>query len=195
MKPDYSEYLKRPKMLEWIEKEWVDNPAGQQIHDAHAKIINDFIKEKKIKGNVLEVGCGTGNIALRLTWKIYYKGIDQNPECIEMAKKKNANGCEFEVGDVRKLSGSVNNLVFTFGFLKHFGLHEWNEIFNRCVLLGKYFIFDMPIDNNTKDDGEHYHHVWKSRADLNKDIEAAGLELIDVKHDNPVEPVFICKRK
>lgn len=189
--PDYSEFLKQPGMLAWVEQEWKRDPS---IHDYHARVVNEVIEKYNIT-EVVEMGCGTGNIAKRIPDSIIYTGYDFNEQCIELAKKKNNITKAFFVGDIRDGSNVSWQLVLSFGFLKHFGLHEWSTIFNKVASFGKYFIFDMPISAETHDDGVEHHHVWKSLDDLEKDIVDADLVIINIDYTNPVEPVFVCKRK
>ncbi len=176
-------------MLDYIEKEWLDKP---QIHDFHAGVINNVI-EKYNAIYLLEIGCGTGNVAKRLKGFSAYNGIDLNKECIDIAKQKNPD-MGFGVYDIRYITWEGGfNLVFTFGFLKHFGLHEWSTIFQKVCSLGEYLVFDIPIAENTHDDGTEYHHVWLSMEDIKRNIDDNGFEILEIKEFG-VEPVFICKR-
>jgi len=187
--PDYSEYLKREGMLEYIEQEWLNNPA---FHDIYSDVINKAIKESGIK-TVIEIGCGTGNVAARLV-SCRYVGVDANKDCIELAKPKNL-GKSFYVADIRSFQCDPADLVFSFGVLKHFGLHEWDNIFNRIASLGEYFIFDMPISIEVKDDGEEHHHTWGTIEWVYDKCEAAGLEILHEKFMNPDEVCFITKHR
>lgn len=187
--PDYSEYLKRPGILAWIEKEWKTKP---DMHEYHAKIVNEAI-EKYNAQSVIEIGCGTGEVAVRLN-KCRYSGYDANEDCVKIAKTKKPYWL-FSVADVRALEIKDRaDIVFCFGFLKHFGLHEWSDIFKKVSSFGKYFIFDMPI-GETKDDGVDYHHVWKSLDEIQNDIKSAGLVLLSIINPSSIEPVFITKNK
>ena len=185
--PDYSEFLKLPGKLENEETAWLNNP---QMHDEYARVVNEFIKKHKIV-SMTELGCSTGNLASRLKVK-YYQGLDSNSDSIELARIK-CPGMEFNIADVRDLNGH-DILVVCFAFLKHFGLHEWFDIFKRIASFGDYFIFNMGVGPDTKDDFYEFHHVWKSKQDIINDIEAAGLELIEVINPATPEPIFICKR-
>jgi SAM-dependent methyltransferase len=188
IKSDYSEYLKQPGMLDYIEQEWLKDGS---FHDAYAAIINRNILDYEIK-TVIEVGCGTGNVAARLL-PCKYLGIDSNKDCITIAKDK-ALGMPFICADIRKLNRKPVDLVFCFGVLKHFGLHEWDVIFAKIASLGQYFIFDIPIADELKDDGEDHHHVWQT-IDAIKDVcKKAGLEILNFSNTNKDEVYFITKR-
>jgi SAM-dependent methyltransferase len=185
---DYSEYLKQPGMLDYIEQEWLNNPAG---HYFHSGIINSAVKQFKIK-SVLEVGCGTGNVAKRLI-SCEYTGIDANEECVRLAKEKNPDK-KFYTSDIRVTDRANSDLVFCFGVLKHFGLHEWSEVFKRIASFGTYFIFDMPICGEVKDDGTEHHHVWGTLVWITEQCSLAGVKVIETAEINKDEYYFITKR-
>lgn len=191
MKNDYSEYLKKPGMLDFIEKSWLTEAIP--IHDFHAGVINEVIKKFEIE-TAIEIGCGTGNIAARLEKKIDYWGIDANKECLLLAKNK-TSGLKFYVADVRKLKvDKPFDLVFTFGVLKHFGLHEWSDIFTKVCSIGDILVFNMPTAEKTKDDGDEFHHVWMTMPEIYRNVKLNGFEVLEVI-EHGVEPIFICKRK
>jgi len=188
IKPDYSEYLNQPGMLDYIEQEWLKDGS---FHDAYAAIINKAIEDYGIK-TVIEVGCGTGNVAARLV-QCKYTGIDANKDCIKLAKEKTGSGT-FTVADIRKLNRKPVDLVFCFGVLKHFGLHEWDAIFSKIASLGEYFIFDIPIADEVKDDGEEHHHVWQTMEAMVEVLNASGLGVLRTFNTNKDEVCFITKR-
>ena len=188
--PDFSEYLKRPGKFDIEERDWLANPGK---NDWHAKIVNEFIEKQKIQ-SIVEIGCGSGETARRLKGFNRYLGIDSNSDCINYATKK--MGDVFLIADIRTINLPSFDLVICFSTLKHFGLHEWYDVFKKISSFGKYFIFDMAIAEQTKDDGKDFHHVWKNSLELKADIANAGLILLGVYDSfNPLEPVFICKRK
>ena len=192
IKPDYSLYLNKPQMLDWIESEWLAHP---EIHDSYAKAINDVIKKYNCK-TVTEFGCGSGEVARRIK-NVQYLGCDVNESVLALARKKSDH--EFRMFDIRAVDSGVlpqSDIVCAFAFLKHFGLHEWPSIFKRVCSLGKkMLVFDMPIAEQTKDDGLEYHHVWMSSLELLTHITDNGFNVIETRKDNPIEPLFICKRK
>lgn len=192
MLPDFSEYLKRPGKFDIEEKDWIANPTK---HDWHARTVNESIKKYKLK-SIIEIGCGTGKVAARLSELRYlYLGIDANEDCIKIAIAENPDK-KFVIADIREFESTKFDLVICFSTLKHFGLHEWYDVFKKISSFGKYFIFDVPIDEQTKDDGKDFHHIWKSLKEINEDIKNAGLILLNSDDSfNPLEPVFICHEK
>lgn len=189
---DYSEYLKQPGMLDYIEKEWLEKPGE---HEQHAKIVNEVVEKRKLHA-AWEIGCGTGEVASRLNKNIHYIGVDSNEHCIKIANGKMSvtSIFTFLLGDIRVLDLKRVDLVFSFGFLKHFGLHEWSEIFKRIASFGRYFIFDMPIADTVKDDGVEYHHVWATVQMIFDECEKNGLQVVKSVEMNKDEVCFITKR-
>lgn len=194
---DYSEYLKQEGVMEFIEKSWTTE--CKEIHDSYAKAVNDTLKKFKLK-SVIEIGCGTGEVARRLKCS-KYKGIDANEECVSIAFSKKTKPADvgFVCADIRDVSAEVKyDIVCAFSVLKHFGLHEWEEIFSKVCSLGKYLIFNMPMNDKDSicyDDGTGFHHLWVTYDSLRNSIVANGFEILEVRNDNPIEPIFICKRK
>lgn len=180
--PDYSEYLNKPGMLEYIEQEWLRNP---HIHDAQAKFVNRAIQLTlpKIK-SVVEFGCSTGNLASRITADVKYRGIDSNSAALEFARTKCPDK-KFIEGDIRTFKGKAD-LVIAFAFLKHFSLHELPEIMAKMRKIGTYVIFDMPISEQPFDNGEEFHHTWCDPISFFKVI---PLQSDDTS--NPVEPIYL----
>ena len=179
--PDYSEYLNKPGMLEYIEQEWLRNP---HIHDAQAKFVNDAISSTFGIKSVIEFGCSTGNLAARISHQVKYRGIDSNSAALEFARTKCPDK-KFIEGDIRTFKGKAD-LVIAFAFLKHFSLHELPEIMVKLRKMGKYVIFDMPISEQPFDNGEDFHHTWANPISLFK------VHPFYADHtSNPVEPIYL----
>jgi cyclopropane fatty-acyl-phospholipid synthase-like methyltransferase len=180
MKQDYSEYLSQPGMLEYIEGEWLKNT---HIHDAQAAFVNQVIDGYGIK-SVIEFGCSTGNLAMRLPANINYRGIDLNHEALIIAMQKRPN-TEFKVSDVRKFRGKAD-IVIAFAFLKHFSLDELPAIMGKLRQAGKFVIFDMPYSENPKDDGIDHYHTWCNPVDF------FGVHPLKVDQiSNYIEPIYL----
>ena len=126
--PDYSEYLNKEGMLEYIESEWqntIDN------HKKQAAIINSIGAK-----SIIEIGCSTGNLAQFLKCDNYI-GYDNHLGSIEIAFKKDPSK-KFVVKDIRDLKPSKSNqshLVCAMAVMKHFGLHEWDAILKKIISL------------------------------------------------------------
>jgi hypothetical protein len=191
--PDYSEFLNQEGVLQHIEEEWLKN---KHIHEAQAKVVNKVLEYNK-GSSLIEIGCATGNLASLINSEDYL-GIDKNPGCIGMASDKN-KGKKFICEDVRTFTHKPFYVVCAFAIMKHFGLHEWDEILSKLVKLSdKYVIFDMPLafDFKTIDDGElhGHHHVWMNEEELRARIMKAGLSIVSIDYTNQVEPIFVCKK-
>ena len=71
--------------------------------------------------------------------KILYIGVDANEKCIAAAKSKiNNDYFHFTNTDIREAKSEYIDLVYSFAFLKHFGLHEWPDIFKKVSSLGEF---------------------------------------------------------
>jgi len=76
-------------------------------------------------GLILDIGCGTGNLAYelaRLFRNSQVKAIDKDELMVESARRLNppAPNLEFELGDVYKLNGTNANLVTVVDAFHHF---------------------------------------------------------------------------
>lgn len=136
--------------------------------------------------NVLDLGCGKGAVSIMITNKLkcLCHGIDAVPEFIDEANKKAKeysvnNLCKFEVGDVR---------------IKIKTLRRYDVIILGAVgpVLGNYFSTLTALADNLNPDGviiiddgyiengsDFTHPLILKRNELDKQIEAAGMQLVD----------------
>ncbi len=96
----------------------------EHIYDAMYQTFIDYKNEFEFystilkqhdKNNVLEVGCGTGNLATHfINSDILYTGMDLSDDMVKLSKAKNPNG-RFIQGDVTNFtcSKSVQSLIIT----------------------------------------------------------------------------------
>ncbi len=83
-------------------------------YDAEYQFYKQFIDTTKSR-NVLEIGCGTGNLAQRFITNNYdYLGIDFSQSMIDIAEARNPNGCFIEA-DMRNfnLKLSYDSILIT----------------------------------------------------------------------------------
>jgi SAM-dependent methyltransferase len=72
-------------------------------YDEEFSFYNDLLQKYNCK-NVLEIGCGTGNLADRFVkGNIEYTGLDMSGDMLSIAKK-NHTGCNFIQGDMRNFN-------------------------------------------------------------------------------------------
>ncbi|MEV0374126.1 class I SAM-dependent methyltransferase [Streptomyces sp. NPDC050636] len=96
-------------------------PEGQQDRDATAPVwdlgepqpvLVALEKDGKVHGDVLDLGCGTGDFSLHLARLGYtVTGVDVAPTAIDRARQKaerNGLTATFEVADARRLDGHVD---------------------------------------------------------------------------------------
>ena len=182
--PDYSEYLNKPGMLEYIEQEW----QKSTIHEHQADFVLNAVRQYGIK-SIIEIGCSTGNLALKLATrpdtpsKLKYKGVDANEAALEIARNK-VPQFTFVNGDIRTFKGKAD-LIVCFALFKHFSLTELPAIAARVKGMGKYLIFDMPYAEHAFDDGIEHHHTCAP-------IDFFGFSPIAIdQKSNFVEPMYL----
>jgi SAM-dependent methyltransferase len=147
--------------------------AGRLIH--HARVYDLF--GKKMSGgrdtlvevaapapdeNVLDVGCGTGTVALTIAARVPSArviGIDASPEMVELAKAKAVKagaGCEFQVAAIESLPfpDSSFNLVTSSLMLHHLpvelkraGLAEVRRVLEPG---GRFVAVDFATESHTR---------------------------------------------
>lgn len=184
--PDYSGYLTEEERIAKEEEGW----AETEFYKRNAE--NIMIASRKFKlgdsFSLLELGCGSGWVPTVLPDSIAYLGVDNNPTLVEMAQHKNNRRRKFIQFDIREFSPSQlqrltgklrSDLVCSFAVLKHFGLHEWEKIFQKMLRLGVFGVFNIQLTlKEVFDDGVDYHHTWVSRNMVEKCVEAEGKKIV-----------------
>ena len=190
MKPDYTDWLKVENRIETTVKDW---DANGWIHDEQAGNINSVIKKYEV-ASVLEIGCGSGETAKRVKHH-RYTGYDKSEALLEMCKTKNVEK-DFIFGDIRNLeSVTPRDLVVCFSVLKHFGLHEWDDVYRKIITRGaRLALVDVPVKETSIDDGTQFHHVWVDLERPQKIARENGFETVWVKDNKPGEKVFLFKK-
>lgn len=160
---DFSEYLVGDKLVK-EETDW----ARTKHYEVYVSVLEQARKLFKLPEafTLLEVGCGSGWVPTMLSDSITYYGIDKSPELIELARQKNKESRKFVQVDFRHFWPTATvktHMVCSFAVLKHFGLHEWRDIFRRMLALAPYGVFSIQDTEGTPyDDGTEYHHIWVS---------------------------------
>ena len=156
---------------------WVDNNVDQTEADwQKAAWIHDdqYNAIKHLKGHILEIGCGSGQLAARI--KNEYTGVDQSFPLLALARRKNPDKT-FLVKDVRSLDIDTSPHVCAFGFLKHFALNEWPSVFS---LLADHALetltVEIPIAEEPWEDLRHdFPHSWGTKDYVKSMAKANGL--------------------
>jgi ubiquinone/menaquinone biosynthesis C-methylase UbiE len=81
---------------------------GKYDYDSDVKFLNALFKEHRCR-SIIDVGCGTGNHALRLS-RLGYEvvGVDISPTMLKIAKEKEKEAkVTFIQGDMRKLQRMI----------------------------------------------------------------------------------------
>jgi len=117
-----------------FEAKFYDVIWGKHDYDADVKFLGKLLKENHCK-SILDVGCGTGNHALRLDKKGYdVTGIDVSPAMLEKPKLK-ARG-----SDIRFLQANMKDLKREF---------PKKEKFDAAICLGS-VSFHLLTDDDVK---------------------------------------------
>jgi SAM-dependent methyltransferase len=176
MLPDYSEWLTWER-VHTEETAW----AATRFYLTYAAHIM-LLRSRYPIFKILEVGCGTGWVPTQFGADIQYLGIDKNKDALDIAIAKNIPSRAFLQADLRILEGTSvcisPDLVCAFAVLKHFGLDEWDKIFDTIVSLAPFGLFTMNVAKQNRDDGIDFHHVWVTPERLSAAIERNGAKLL-----------------
>lgn len=118
-------------------------------YDKWCELLEEIIvKERDETENILDLGCGTGELLKRISRKYKCSGLDISKEMIEKAKKK-INGATFFLGDMRVFNTLEKyDVIFSFfDTINHLkSLEELLDTFNsvsNCLRKNGIYIFDV----------------------------------------------------
>jgi len=117
-----------------LEARFYDKIWGRHDYDADVKFVTDLFRRYHCR-SVIDIGCGTGNHAIRLS-KMGYQvtGVDVSPTMLKIAKTKDRKAkIRFIQGDMKKLEKVI---------LK-------NQKFDAAICLGQVFSH-LLTDKNMK---------------------------------------------
>lgn len=152
-------------------------------YDSWGKLIDEYFNRNNIKGNILELGCGTGRFSFILEEKGYnVVGIDNSMEMINAAKalaKKRKSGCDFILEDMRAIEqeGRYNAVISVCDSMNYlsdeFDLISVMEGVKKVLLPGGIFLFDMKTEafykslgeNVFTDENELGSYIWENFYD------------------------------
>lgn len=170
---DYADWL-TPVRLEIEERLW----EQVAIYRLYAEALQRVLEVEGCR-SVIELGCGTGWVPTRLSSDLDYLGVDANPGCLALARRKTS--FPFLQADIRQLETPVRDMVCAFAVLKHFALQEWQEIVVRMLALGRVGVFTMNVGPDDLDDSSHgFPHTWVSRETLEWAIRAGGHDIVEM---------------
>ncbi len=126
-----------------------NNPHWHQEDSAFkANFIHSILEDNKIiYSSVCEVGCGAGEILLRLkelngSKAISYSGYDISKDAIDIALKKNS-GIEFKCADLTK-ENSNSDVLLVIDVIEH--LQDYFSFLKSISKKSKYTVFHIPLD-------------------------------------------------
>ncbi len=138
-----------------MKEENVNKKAYRQLAEYYDRLVDSIVLEKykevigKAEGlDILDLGCGTGNLLKNYSLKNNTYGIDQSAEMIKIAQGKDKNSKYF-VGDIRdfKFKEKFDIIICAFDTLNHLkNLKDWESLFKSAKKHLKdegVFIFDF----------------------------------------------------
>ncbi|MBU0457140.1 MAG: class I SAM-dependent methyltransferase [Nanoarchaeota archaeon] len=145
-----------------MEKSWKRGGTGGyrtfEVDDSVIKF-NQFLKEKKVKGKLLDIGCGNGKNTLYFSKNGFdVLGIDFTLSAIKISKdyaKKENSKAKFKVVDIveDELKEDNYDIIIDCGCLHHLRKQYWNK-YRRNILRslksGGYYYLHAFSDNNYK---------------------------------------------
>jgi len=154
------------------------------------KILKKIVKDKNL--NILDIGCGPGNMIKYLNFNKYY-GFDTDERYIEYAKKKFKNCnffCEiFSESSIKKIDKI--DTVILFGILHHINNNEVYELLKniKLALKNKYKII---ILDPVFEDGQNLIAKFLIKNDRGKFIRTSKeyIELFKKLNFNPSFKIY-----
>jgi hypothetical protein len=186
--PDFSEYLVGDRIAQeesgWARVRYYERNAAQVMAAARMFGLGE-------RFHLLELGCGSGWVPTALPDTIVYGGIDNNAQLLVLAAAKNGHHRMFYRSDLRVWpTAPAIDLVASFAVLKHFGLHEWADVFTRMLSHGRHGVFNIqlcPPSRPAYDDGTEFHHTWIDEHMVERCVRGAGKRIYrsEVLHSDP----------
>jgi SAM-dependent methyltransferase len=182
--PDISEYYRGDLAMK-EEAAW----KHAKGHDVYYNYVNSVMKRYDLK-SVVEFGCATGHTAVGIAPEYEYLGVDRNEWFLAKARTR-CPGRKFVAADLRApLASEPFDLSCAFAVVKHFGLHEVDDIIKRILRAGsKYSILHMQfldygedVDDHQQDGRPEYHHTFLTESRVNRVVSEAGFCEVERRH-------------
>jgi SAM-dependent methyltransferase len=135
-RPRPAEAGRNAEVLPLIDKDYLDAAGYDLCCGAYAKLPEWFVAELKSRGDVLELACGTGRIAIPLAQQgIAVTGLDYSKPMLDLARKKAKEKkvqIQWVPGDMRSfdLKRKFGTVLLLYNALWH--LHELSDL-ERCL--------------------------------------------------------------
>jgi len=167
----------------------------------HDWILNALPEDVRPHGEILDVGCGTGEISYLLSQYGKVAGIDLSKESIKIAKKRYPE-IEFYYDDITKSvkHNPIFDFIFSIGVLHHIpAIDKAIENIKLCMNRNTYFVvsvynkystmlFKPKLDSNIariKDWTSHPYRKMYGQREFKKILESHGLEVIKIWRNLP----------
>jgi len=155
-----------------LETKFYDKIWGNYDYDSDVHFLHNVFREYHCR-KIIDVGCGTGNHAIRLSKRGYkVTGVDISPAMLKIAKEKDIQKkVKFLQGDMRRLGEIIHK----------------NQEFDAAICLG-YTLFHLITDNDVEMFFDGLHSILKRNgifvfnARNAKKINESNLEKLFLDH-------------
>jgi cyclopropane fatty-acyl-phospholipid synthase-like methyltransferase len=119
-------YYQKHWNIDKVEKKVKNEPFRKQEPDVEVVKFLKFLKKKKVRGNLLDVGCGGGRHCLLFSKNGFETtGFDFSSNAIKIAKQLSKKS-KFKVASVLKYKDNNNyDVVLDYGCLHHIPKSKW----------------------------------------------------------------------
>lgn len=157
------------------------NFFGRRLKEADYRAILKLTKSEDV-GNVLEVGCGAGEITQKLMrhWKVI--GIDNSPNSVRICTENGLDVRQMDASDI-KFDNSSFDLVYSDGLLEHFEnfepfVKEMCRVAKKLVIITQPNHFSIYHKIIHKMGGIPVHEYTYTVDDFSKIFEKFGFKLV-----------------
>ena len=152
-------------------------------------LIFKFLKKYYLKGNLLDIGCGTGIILKNFEKFSKSYGIDASEEAIKFCKKRKLSEVKIGTADKLPFNNSSMGVVGIFDVLYHKNIKDDSKVLieiNRVLKKGGLLLLTDSADMNlwSRHDIMVEARERYSKCILSKKIKNAGFEIIKISYFN-----------
>lgn len=157
----------------------------KSVHDLILSLTRKYLAERSHL-QILDAGCGTGGLALKLQERGTVSGVDMHPEALKYSRQRGINAIEGSVEDLPFEDGKFD-LVTSVDVIYHRAVKDDVQAlrqFARVLKSGGVLIMRVPARPELF--SSHDQLVWTERRyksrELKRKIQAAGLKPLQVSY-------------
>lgn len=122
---------------------WHEEDAPWKADHIHAILADNAVRFR----TVAEVGCGTGEILVRLAERnpeAIFTGYDISPQAYEMAVENSGPRLSFHLKDALQEADAAFDVVIVADVIEH--VEDYIGFVRKARALGRYKVFHIPLD-------------------------------------------------